>query len=211
MLSTKNGTKHRLLADELEKRGVACLRFDFAGCGESEGRLFDMTYTREMEDVDAAIEFLAARGVLALGLFGSSMGGAVALLAAARDERVVAIVTLAAVAHPELLAERHLEEVASWDARGYIETLEGPIGRGLYDDAKGHDVIAAVRVLRAPLLVLHGEEDEVVPVDDAHDIATAARNVCLEVVSGADHRFTNAVHLRPAMVQAADFLAGHLS
>jgi uncharacterized protein len=210
MLSSKDGTKHRLLADGLEALGVACLRFDFAGRGSSEGQLFDMTYTHEVEDLDAALQYLATNGVQRFGLFGSSMGGAVALLTAAHDERVQAVATLAAVAHPARIVERYPAEVVNWQTRGYIDTIDGKIGRGLFDDAQQHDVITAVGVLHVPVLVLHGEADEVVPVSDAHDIATAARHVTLEVVPGADHRFTNPAHLRSAISQVVTFLAEHL-
>jgi pimeloyl-ACP methyl ester carboxylesterase len=144
------------------------------------------------------------------GIFGSSMGGAVALMAAARDERVVALATLAAVAHPEAVEERYAAAVASWRQRGWFETEAGRIGAGFVEDAVQHNLLAAVRVLHAPLLVLHGDRDEVVPCSDAHDIAAAARNVSLEIVMGADHRFSDPVHLRPAMDRVADFLAGHL-
>jgi hypothetical protein len=51
----------------------------------------------------------------------------------------------------------------------------------------------------------------VVPVSDAHDIATAARNVSLEIVDGADHRFSSPLQMRPAMRKVADFLYSHLS
>ncbi len=50
-----------------------------------------MSYSNEIEDLDAAINWLSKKGVQRVGLFGSSMGGAVALLTAARDERVVAV------------------------------------------------------------------------------------------------------------------------
>ena len=209
MLSWRGGTKHVFLAELLAERGIAALRFDFAGRGDSDGSLFDLSYSNNMEDLYGAVEALAGRGVERLGLFGSSMGGAVALLAAAREERVVAIATLAAVAHPELVAERH--DADAFRERGYIETAEGRIGRGFYDDALSHDVCAAVRVLRAPLLVLHGDRDEVVPPSDAHDIAICARHASLEMVLGADHSFSDPVHMRPAMRQVADFLERYLS
>jgi pimeloyl-ACP methyl ester carboxylesterase len=210
MLSNKDGTKHQLLARLMEERGVATLRFDGAGRGESEGRLYDLSFSQGREDVEAAVEFLAERGVERLGVFGSSMGGALALLCAGRDERVVALATLAAVAHPGELAARHPEQVSAWQTQGFVDTELGRIGRGFYDDAGLHDVIAAVRVLRAPLLVLHGDQDTVVPLSDAHDIASAARNVSLEVVYGADHRFSDPVHLRPAMNAVAEFLVAHM-
>ncbi len=211
MLSNRGGDKHRLLARLLYERGLPCVRLDFSGRGDSEGSLFDLSFGHEVEDLQATLAMLAQEGVTQFGLFGSSMGGAVALLTAARDERVHGIATLAAVGHPELTAERNPHETAAWLTRGYIETLEGRIGRGFFDDALRRDVIATTALLQAPVLVLHGEQDEVIPVADAYDIAAAAKNATLEVVPGADHRFSNPVHLRPAMKRVADFLVHALT
>ncbi|HET6346389.1 MAG TPA: alpha/beta hydrolase, partial [Myxococcota bacterium] len=77
MFSSKDGAKHLALADALAGLGLSVLRFDFAGAGESDGSVYDLSYTARMQDLDAAIEFLARQGVQRLGLFGSSMGGAV--------------------------------------------------------------------------------------------------------------------------------------
>ena len=206
MMSTKDGTKHVLLGEELARRGVPMLRFDFAGRGESEGSLFDLCCTNEVGDLTAAIDFLAAKGVERFALFGSSLGGAVALLTAARDERVVAIATLAAVGHLAALAESQPEAMSAWESVGYVETPEGRLGRGFLDDARAHDVIAAVRVLRAPVLVIHGEDDATVPAADAHDIASAARSASLDLVAGAGHTFERPMLLRPVVRQIADFL-----
>ena len=211
MMSNKDGHKHIFLAQELAQRGIANLRFDFAGRGESEGEIFDMTYSRQVEDLEAAVNHLATLGVQRFGLFGSSMGGAVALLEAARDERIVAIATLAAVGHPAAMGERYPEHVRSWNERGFIEFEGARIGRGFYDDALQHDVLSAVRVLRAHLLIVHGDRDEVVNVADAHDIAIAARHATLDIVAEADHRFSSLPAMRSAMRQVADFLAQHLN
>ena len=210
MLSNKDGSKHQRLAQELEARDISMLRFDFAGRGESEGRLFDMTYSNERQDLEAAIEHLVAEGAQRFGVFGSSMGGAVAIITAARDERVVALATLAAVGHTEEVEERYPLEIKKWRRQGYIELEEGPLGVDFLNDALQHDVLSAMRVILAPILVVHGLEDEVVPVSDAHDIATAARNARLELVEGADHRFSKATHLRPTMATIADFFGEHL-
>lgn len=210
MLSGKDGAKHTRLADELTKRGIPTIRFDFAGRGESQGDLFDMTYSNEIEDVDAVIGWLGKRGVHRVGLFGSSMGGAVALLTAARDERVVVIATLAAVGYPSALEDRYPEEAKRFAETGYIETEHGRIGRTFYEDAMQHDVVAAVSILRAPILVMHGTEDTVVPQTDALDIASSARNATLDLIEGGDHQFHNPTFMRPAMKRIAEFLADHL-
>lgn len=207
MLSDKNSKKYLETAQILAKKDISTVRFDFTGCGESSGTLFELSYSREMEDLDAVIEYLWTQGAKRIGLFGSSMGGAVALLAAARDERVVAIATLAAVGHPEEIEGRYPEHVDAWKTRGFVETDGKRIGPELYRDSLQHDVINAVRILRIPIFVTHGSIDDVVPVADAYDIAEAARNVSLEIVDGADHRFTNPVHLRGTLRLIADFLA----
>jgi pimeloyl-ACP methyl ester carboxylesterase len=157
------------------------------------------------------INWLGKQGVERVGLFGSSMGGAVALLTAARDERVVAIATLAAVGYPSAIEDRYPNEARSFAESGFIETEHGRIGKAFYEDAMQHDVVAAVSILRAPILVMHGTEDTVVPQTDAMDIASSARNASLELVEGADHQFHDQTFLRPAMRRVAEFLAGHLS
>lgn len=210
MLAHRQGPKHVMLANLLAGQGIGTLRFDFAGRGESEGDLFDLTYSGEIADLLAAVEFMASRGAQRIGVFGSSMGGAVAILAAAREERIAAVATLAAVAYPGQLEERYPAVCHGWRQQGYIELEGARIGRAFLEDALQHDTTAAASVLRAPMLILHGTEDDVVPVADAHDLAAAARNVSLDIVSGADHRFSRQVHLRPAMRQVASFLAGHL-
>ncbi|MEO1173571.1 MAG: alpha/beta fold hydrolase [Myxococcota bacterium] len=210
MLSTKDSPKHVRIAETLYELGLPTLRFDFAGRGRSEGDLFEMTYSNEVEDLQAVIEWLAARGVRRFGLCGSSMGGAVALLAAARDERVVAIATLAAVAHPAAIDERYPERAKEWREQGYVETDAGRIGRAFLDDAEQHEVTWAVSVLLAPVLVVHGTRDEVVPVSDAHDIACAARRATLAEIEDSDHRFTHPMHLGEAVEHVRTFFEREL-
>lgn len=205
MLSSKDGEKVTSLTKRLRERGLWGLRFDFSGRGESEGASFDLTYSRQMQDLDAAVDVLFRRGVKKVVVFGSSMGGAVALLAAARDERIVGVATIAAVAYPGLIEERYPVDIAAWRDRGYIDVEGETIGLSFLEDALAHDVVSAVSVIQAPLLVIHGIEDRTVPVSDADDIAAASCNVRLHLVDGADHRFSNLQHLRPCLDEIVDF------
>jgi dienelactone hydrolase len=117
----------------------------------------------EMADLSAVLE--AAGESIApgrvdrgrLGLFGHSRGGGNAILAAAREPRVRALVTWAAV--------------ATFDR----------------DDL---DILAAARTLRAPWLIVHGEEDESVAVSDADRLAAASSGSHeLLRIPGASHTF----------------------
>lgn len=205
MLSDRRGAKHVLLCERMAQAGIGSLRFDFAGRGESEGDLMELSYSGEVRDLLAAVEHLAGLGMRRCGVFGSSMGGAVALLSAAREQRIAAVATIAAVAHPGEVESRYPEACAGWRERGYIDLHGARLGSGFLEDAAQHDVASATSILTAPVLVLHGTEDTVVPLTDAHDIASAARNVSLHIVDGANHRFSDPVHMRPAMGMIADF------
>ena len=211
MLSSKDGPKHVALAAALSDVGIASLRFDFAGRGESEGSLYDLSLSGQVQDLDAAVGHLGTLGVQEVGVFGSSMGGTVAYLTAARDERIIALATLAAVGHPEFIADTHPQEFAAFMEQDYIETTDGRIGRAFLDDALSHDVLAAVAILRAPILVIHGEDDETVPCSDAHDIAAVARTASLELVAGADHEFSNPIYLRPVLQRITQFFQQHIT
>ena len=211
MLSVKDGPKHAKIVSGVADRGMMGLRFDFAGRGESEGDIYDLTYSNQIEDLAAAIDWMSAQGVKRIGVFGSSMGGAVALLTAAQQKIVHSVATVAAVAYPKLLARRYPQDVADWKERGFIEVEGVKIGAQFIEDARRHDVIGAVVQANVPLLVIHGLEDRVVPVSDADDIAAAADSVSMCLVEGADHRFSGARHLKMLVDDVVDFFHDSLS
>ena len=92
------------LAEGLSRAGIAALRISFSGNGASEGRFEDSNISKEVEDLGAVLDALPGR---ALAYAGHSMGGAVGVLRAARDPRIRALVSLAAIVHTR----------ASWTAR----------------------------------------------------------------------------------------------
>jgi NTP pyrophosphatase (non-canonical NTP hydrolase) len=85
MLSSKESDKFQVLAERMWREGVACLRFDMSGRGESGGDPSRILYSQETLDVASAVAFARARGRSEVALCGSSMGGAVSVLYAALD------------------------------------------------------------------------------------------------------------------------------
>ena len=192
MESTRQGTKQQAIVERFVPLGVSVFRFDFSYVGESEGRFEDLTVTGEVEDALGAIDFVQEFSPSALVVVGSSLGGTVALLAAARTpERIHAIATIAAVADARLFtASLAAEEIAAWRREGRRTWREGHMNVGFLEDVEQIDILAAVATLPHPLLVLHGEADPVVPVEHAHAIAAAARGeVTLATFPGVGHRF----------------------
>jgi pimeloyl-ACP methyl ester carboxylesterase len=156
--------------------GLAALTFDARGHGESEGPMDG----RAVDDVAAMADVLRSRaGVSAIGLRGSSMGGYLALVAAARAGAgaVVAICPASAVGLSVGVRAGRFGFAADRDA---LVALLG-----------AHDETEAARELEArgtALLLLHAEGDEVVPVELSRGLHAAAPGSKLVVVPGGHHR-----------------------
>ena len=212
MESTKEGAKHQALAARLTDLGYACLRFDFSYVGESEGEFEDLTITGEVDDLAGACDFLIAEGVDGLGLIGSSLGGTVAVVFAAGEPRVRALVTIAALSRPLGIIERmSADALADWRRTGYRQEETGRLNSGFLDDLHRVDVLGAARRLSAATLVTHGAEDRVVPVEDAHELFAALREPkALIVTPGCDHRYSDPAHLADLLDRATAWIAAHL-
>jgi pimeloyl-ACP methyl ester carboxylesterase len=178
MLSSKESEKHVAVCEKAAARGLAALRFDFAGRGRSQGDDGDLTVSGEVEDLQAALQLMRELGFARPALVGSSLGGAVAVLVAAADREIAALVTAAA---PAVLPKRPR---AAWG-------VEAAALDAFFDDASRHDVGAAAARVTCPWLVIHGADDEVVPPEDARELVRANPSARLIMRPGADHRFAD--------------------
>ena len=205
MLSSKQSDKLRRLAERLWQVGIACLRFDFAGRGESPGDPARILYSGRARELASAAEFVRGAGRTRLGLFGSSMGGAVSMLHAARDRTVRAVVALASVSQPAARASAlPADMLAKWRADGFILHDGVCVDASYLDDALATDVLAAAREVAArkmPLLVLHGLKDAVVTPEDGVALATEGQGELVTYAEG-DHRFSRASDLDDALSRA---------
>jgi pimeloyl-ACP methyl ester carboxylesterase len=192
MESTRQGTKQQAIVERVLPLGISVLRFDFSYVGESDGRFEDLTITGEVDDALGALDFLQEFSPAKVILVGSSLGGAVALLATARTpERVHAVATIAAVADTSLFKESlSADDIAAWRRTGRRRWREGSLKVGFLDDVERIDIPHAVATLHQPLLVMHGEADTVVPPAHAAVLAAAAAgDVTLAMFPGVGHRF----------------------
>ena len=182
----------------LAREGIACLRFDFTGLGESEGSFADTTFSSNVADLVAAAAFMQDKYEAPKILVGHSLGGAAVLEAAHAIESSVAVATIGAPANPE-----HVAGLLG-PARETIE-LEGEadvilVGRKFHfkktflDDLASHPWRENLRTLRKALLVFHSPTDATVNISNAADIFTAALHPKSFVsLNGADHLLTREV------------------
>jgi putative redox protein len=214
MESDKSSEKLVYLSQSLAARGLLTLRFDFAYVGESSGKFEEITYSGEVDDLAAAYALVRSRQPGKTAIFGSSMGGTVALLFVAQEPGVAALVTLAAPFHPENFPTRILtpQQLRRWRERGFGIYNGRRLNRTLLEDLEKIDVPGAARKVRCPALILHGDADEVVPVDEAyelHDCLAGPKR--LSILQGNDHRLSEPAAMQRALDEALDWLTEHVT
>ncbi len=178
--------------------GWNVLRFDFRGSGESDGRFRDMTIGSEIEDALTALRALRAEPTVdaeRVGLLGLSLGGLVAACAAGRDGDVRALVLWSAVAEmAELVRERWQmpTDEGQFDPRGYYEHGAHEIGAGFLLDCARIKPLEEIAGHAGPVLVVHGTNDQAVPLDHAHHYMAAipSGDARLRAIEDADHTFS---------------------
>ena len=213
MESNKDSEKLIFLGRQLAQRGILTLRFDFSYVGESSGKFADITYSGEVEDLRAAYEIMRNRHSGKIVIFGSSMGGTVALMFAAAEPQVAAVATLAAPLHPENFPKRVLSpaELERWRKRGFTRYNGQRLNVNMLKDLESIDVPAAARSIRCPVLILHGDADEVVPVAEAHELHDCLKNSPrLSILNGGDHRLSDPILMDRAMCQTLEWLTEHV-
>jgi len=164
----------------LSARGIAVLRFDFTGLGESDGDFADTNFSSNVDDLVAASEFLATEYEAPSILVGHSLGGAAVLQAAARLPEVRAVATIGAPADPAHvlhLVEDSAEEIERRGAATVrIAGRAFCVKKQFLDDLNEANVQRVVGDLGRPLLVFHSPIDEVVGIDNAASLYTMARH-----------------------------------
>lgn len=177
------------LAEGLENAGINVLRFSFAGNGDSEGRFEDAVITKEVDDLGCVIDALDGYAVCYAG---HSMGGAVGVLRASTDGRIKFLISLAGMVDTKGFAQREFGDVTP-DAGNMWEDPECPLSSAYMNDLTALDtVVNRAAQIAVPWLLVHGTEDDVVPIVDSQAIFAQA-NEPKELVElpGADHVFSD--------------------
>jgi putative redox protein len=186
------GNINRALTDS----GIAVLRFDFTGLGESAGDFSDTGFSGNVEDLLAASKFLADNYRAPKILIGHSLGGT-AMLRAARDvPSAVAVATIGSPLQPSHVVHNFGDQVPAIEAAGEaVVKLAGRpfrIKREFLDDLRRHDLREDLANLRKALIVFHSPVDSIVGIDNAQEIFVAAKHPKSFIsLDRADHLLSN--------------------
>jgi pimeloyl-ACP methyl ester carboxylesterase len=177
--SDMEGTKALALDAFAQRRGLAMLRFDYSGTGSSEGRFEDGTLSAWLEESLAAIDQLTSGPLI---LIGSSMGGWIALhLALLRPERMRALAGIAAA-----------PDFTDWGFADGSEAERQGLAPGFWQSGQQLLLLDKPIAIDCPVRLIHGEQDEEVPLDVAFRTMRAIRSadVQLSVLKGGGHRLS---------------------
>jgi uncharacterized protein len=182
----------RQIADALSRQGVAVLRMDDRGCGCSGGGPLGAATTADRaDDIRSVISFLKGRDEVdanRIGLIGLSEGSIIAPMIAVTDSSIVAIVLMAGPATKgDLIFD--FQDGTGW--RGWSQSMN-EWQRFFLD----YDPLTTAENLKCSVLILHGDQDNHVPVEHANLLAEAIRkggnqDVTVKIFSGYNHGFIN--------------------
>ena len=178
------------LAEALSASGRAVLRFSFSGNGTSGGRFVDSNISKEVEDLGSVLDATTQRQVCYIG---HSMGGAVGVSRASQDSRIRWLISLAGMVHTADFAQREFGMVSP-DHGNMWDDPNCPLSSTYMNDLKSiGTLVEKGSAIRVPWLLVHGSEDDVVPIQDSKDILSRASQASAQLVTiaGSGHVFSN--------------------
>lgn len=193
-------SKNVLAASRIPKRlaehGIAVLRFDFTGLGNSEGDFSNTNFSSNVEDLVSAFYALKDKYEAPALIIGHSLGGAAALKAATQIPELKALATIGApsdVDHIVCHFKDGLEEIEKkGEANVELAGRSFTIKKQFIDDIKGTALLKEIGKIRTPLLVMHSPLDKTVAIDHAAEIFSSAMHPKSFVsLNKADHLVTS--------------------
>ncbi len=198
------------VAAALTEAGFGVLRFDFTGLGMSEGEFANTNFTSNTDDVLAAADWLRANHEAPQLLVGHSLGGAAVLAVADAIDEVRAVATIGAPSDPAHVTGVFADSVDAIASSGEAEVqLAGrtfTIRQQFVDDLRNHVITDRIATSKKAHLILHSPIDNIVGIENAADIFTAARHPKSFVsLDGADHLLTDSADAAYAATMIAGF------
>ena len=196
------------LADNLSNAGIPTIRFSFSGNGNSDGEFTQSTISKEIGDLASVLDVLNNHTVCYIG---HSMGGAVGVLSASQDNRIKLLVSLAGMVETMAVAQREFGDVTP--DKGFMwDEPTCPLSQAYMDDlTQINTVVDCASKISVPWLLVHGTEDDVVPIEDSQKIyAQANEPKELLTIEDANHVFSDD-SLNPMVEKVVDWIRDQLA
>ena len=183
------------IATVLNNAEFNVLSFDFSGCGESEDDIIDIS--REVEDLEAAVEWMKNQGMEEIGLLGLSQGGTICLeYGEAKSMVLINPLTSALPEYSEKLSQKQRKEL---DEKGFTFREKKGEDRNRFNFTKDLvrkkeqlDQESLLEDVKCPVLIIQGERDETVPLEHSRGAVKKLDDARLETIDD-DHYFKNSL------------------
>lgn len=189
---SKNVKAASRISRALAERGIAVLRFDFTGLGNSEGDFSSSNYSSNLSDIESAANALADQFQAPSLLIGHSLGGTACLDAAVHLASVNAVCTIGSPAQPEHVTKLFGDSLAAIESDGSVEVRLGgrsfKIQKQFVDDVRNASLEENMASLGKATLIFHSPQDELVGIDQARLIYESLKHPKSFIsLNGADH------------------------
>ncbi len=180
------------VAAALTELGVATLRFDFTGLGQSDGEFENTNFSSNIADLLLAAGYLRDSHEAPSILIGHSLGGAAVLAAASEIEEVEAVATIGAPFDPAHVGHHFMDHQQEIDEKGEAAVSIGgrpfKVKKQFLEDLRSQEQVERLAKLRKPLIVFHAPLDQTVGINNATNIFVAAKHPKSFIsLDGADH------------------------
>lgn len=199
--SDKNTKNFVRFAHIFNDNNIPSLRFDISGHGESEGIFQEVTVSQAVDDILSAIKFLKEKRYKKIGLIGSSFGGLASIIVASKISDLFCLALISPVSNYEekykLEGEQFLNDWKQKGIRSYQSGRKGELTLkySFYEDAMRNDAYPAASKIKAPTLIVHGDNDDIVPLSQSVRFSELVPGSQLEIIHDADHTYTFPKHV----------------
>lgn len=202
------------LANNFEERGLATLRFDFNGHGQSDGEFKNMTVLNELGDAEAILEYARSiEGVEKLYLLGHSQGGVVAsMMAGYYPDKINKLILLSPAATLKDDAQNGNLQGSEYDPNNVpdeLRILDGKTVGGFYlRTAQKLPIYEVAGLYKGPVCLIHGSDDEIVNNIASERYSDTYSNSELHLIPSADHVYSVGNTMERAVKIATEFMTG---
>lgn len=205
--SNKNASTLIVLQSILNEKNIATFRFDFFGHGESGGNFEDLTQSESVDDALQAIKFVKGLGYKKIGLFGSSFGGLAVIMAASQTKDIYLLALKAPVSsYFEFTEYKYQKLLDEWKEKGYAFREGKKLNYTFYEDIKNNIAYDVAYKIKAPVLIVHGDSDADVPIEQSKKLSKLISNCQLKIIGGASHRFDEGNSRQLMIAALTDFI-----
>lgn len=207
---TGNKTEHnghyRNIARQLAQKGVASLRMDYHGNGESDGEFYDFSYIDTLDDAKRIIDFAKnIEGIEEVCILGFSYGGAVASVVA-NDENCEKLVLISAAANMPDLAVKKLDTWRKLE-NGNLYSLGFEMSPKFVEEIRNENMYANTKNFSKKVLVIQARNDQAVPYIYGVRYAVSYKNSTLHIVKDAGHGYDSLENATELYTKVVGFLS----